>query len=1047
MKKKFLIIILCAVSLVAGLIGLSACNLFDKEEGEKHVHTIAHSEAKAASCSAEGSKEYWYCTECGDYFADEKGENRVQKESFKIEKLPHTEITDKAVPKTCTTDGLTEGKHCAVCKEVLVPQEVVKAGHIDVVIPAVPATCTTDGLTEGKYCWVCKAVTLEQQVVPAAHTIVDGVEVPATCTTDGLTAGRHCKNCDYIEVQPTVIPAKGHKEVDDAAVPATCTEDGKTAGKHCETCGAVTVQPTVIPAKGHSLTHNEAAAADCVHEGNKEYWRCSACSKNFDSAQGENELLSVTVPKKVHNYTEKYICTLCGSGTATAGLLYKYNSDTDTYTVTGIGSASGDIVIPHYYDGKLVTEIGNDAFHACGEYFGGTKFTSVVLPDSVVRIGNQGFCECTDLKSITFGKGLSEIGFNAFGFDLSLEEIKVAEGNTVYRSAGNCLIETAGKKIILGCGKSVIPTDGSVNTIGERAFSNAKFTGNFVIPANITSIEDLAFSSCTGMKAITLPEGVSMGEYVFSSNDLKEITVPENVKAISRATLADSYGLERVYYYGTKTKWDELTGGYTTTEYDVYCMGGLQYSLNETTDTFTVIGIGEASGNIAIPTYHEGKLVTAIGDDAFHGCSGYWGGGNLTKLVVPGNVVSIGNQAICECTDLESVIICEGVTNLGYNLFGACTNLKTVSVPDSLITVEGMLFGSCSALQYNEYDGGLYIGNENNPYVMLVSVKDKDITSFKVHKETKILCEAFQDCGELVSVTFPEHLTSIGAYAFYNCKKLTGLTIPDGVKMIGSNAFEYCSSLTGELAIPKSVKTVRNDAFVGCSGFTSLVIPDNVTSIGYAAFNSCIGLTSIEVQTGNPNYYSENNCLIEKENKALIQGCNTSIIPNDVKSIGGGAFRGCSELTGALVIPQGVTSISTWAFSGCSGFTSLSIPDSVTFIGMDAFYGCSGLTGEVRIPDSVTEIWGDVFFGCENITSVVIGNGITKIREWMFMNCSSLQSVTIPKSVKSIDRFAFTNCTSLTSITFTGTQSEWYSISKNASWNENTGSYTITYLG
>lgn len=1003
MKKKFLIIILCVVSAFACVLGLSACNLFDKEE---HTHTIAHSEEKPATCSAEGTKEYWYCTECGDCFDDEKGENRIQKEGLKIDKLPHTEIIDKAVPKTCTTDGKTEGKHCAVCKEVLVEQKVIPAGHVYTVLPAVPATCTTDGKTEGKYCWICNTVFTEQKVIPAGHTMVDVTAKDATCTEDGCTAGRHCEKCDYVEVESKVIPAKGH-----------------------------------------SATHIEAEAADCTKDGKLEHWHCATCNKNFSDEKCENLIEEVTISKTVHNFDQPYICTVCGNGTATEGLLYKYNSDEDTYTVTGIGTASGDIIIPYYYNGKPVTEIGDDAFHACGEYFGGSKFTGVVLPDSIVRIGNQGFCECTDLKSITFGKGLTQIGFNAFGFSIALEEIHVKEDNPVYHSAGNCLIETVSKKIILGCGKSVIPTDNSVNTIGESAFSNAKLADSFVIPANITSIEDWAFSSCTGMKTITLPEGVSVGQYVFAYADgLKEITVPESVKVISQETFAYS-NLDRVYYYGTKTQWDELTGGYTTTDYDVYCMGGLQYSLNTATDTYTVTGIGSASGNIAIPAYYEGKPVTAIGDDAFHGCSGYWGGGNLTKIVIPGSVISIGSQALCECTDLESVIICDGVTKLGYNLFGACTNLKTVSMPDSLITVEGMLFGSCPALQYNEYDGGLYIGNENNPYVMLVSVKDKDITSFKVHKDTKILCEAFQDCGELVSVTFPESLTSIGAYAFYNCKKIAGLTIPDSVIMIGANAFYFCSSLTGKLAIPKNVKTVGNDAFVGCSGFTSLVIPDNVIAIGYAAFNSCNGLTSIEVQTGNPNYYSENNCLIERENKALIQGCNTSIIPNDVKSIGGGAFRGCSELTGALVIPQGVTSISTWAFSGCSGFTSLSIPDSVKFIGMDAFYGCSGLTGEVVIPDSVTKIWGDVFFGCENITSVVIGNGITEIREWMFTNCTSLQSVTIPKSVKSIERFAFRDCTSLISIIFTGTQSEWNSIYKNASWNQNTGSYTITYLG
>ena len=68
----------------------------------------------------------------------------------------HTVVTDEAVPVTCTADGKTEGKHCSVCNEVLVEQEVVKSkGHTVVIDEAVPATCTADGKTEGKHCSVC----------------------------------------------------------------------------------------------------------------------------------------------------------------------------------------------------------------------------------------------------------------------------------------------------------------------------------------------------------------------------------------------------------------------------------------------------------------------------------------------------------------------------------------------------------------------------------------------------------------------------------------------------------------------------------------------------------------------------------------------------------------------------------------------------------------------------------------------------------------------------------------------------------------------------
>ena len=162
----------------------------------------------------------------------------------------HTEVVDPAVDATCTSDGLTEGKHCSVCEAVLVPQEVIPGGHKEVVDAAVEATCTTDGKTEGKHCSVCNEVLVAQEVIPGGHKEVVDAAVDATCTTDGKTEGKHCSVCNEVLVAQEVIPA-GHKEVVDAAVDATCTTSGKTEGKHCSVCNEVFVAQEVIPAHGH----------------------------------------------------------------------------------------------------------------------------------------------------------------------------------------------------------------------------------------------------------------------------------------------------------------------------------------------------------------------------------------------------------------------------------------------------------------------------------------------------------------------------------------------------------------------------------------------------------------------------------------------------------------------------------------------------------------------------------------------------------------------------------------------------------------------------
>ena len=228
--------------------------------------------------------------------------------------------------------------------------------------------------------------------------------------------------------------------------------------------------------------------------------------------------------------------------------------------------------------------------------------------------------------------------------------------------------------------------------------------------------------------------------------------------------------------------------------------------------------------------------------------------------------------------------------------------------------------------------------------------------------------EAFAYCGELKSVNIPKYVNYIGNQAFTECYSLTSIDIPNSVTYLGNWVFYCCSSLTN-VTIGNSVRSIRVMAFAGCSSLTSITIGKSVSEIYNDAFSGC-NFTSIVVASDNQTYDSRDNCnaIIKTKYNELILGCQNTIIPNTVTSIGNWAFVGCKKLT-SINIPNSVTSIGWGAFSGCKGLMNISIPNSVTFIGIEAFSNCTGLTN-INIPNSVNIIDSYAFEGCDNLNEV-----------------------------------------------------------------------------
>ena len=202
--------------------------------------------------------------------------------------------------------------------------------------------------------------------------------------------------------------------------------------------------------------------------------------------------------------------------------------------------------------------------------------------------------------------------------------------------------------------------------------------------------------------------------------------------------------------------------------------------------------------------------------------------------------------------------------------------------------------------------------------------------------------------------THGEHpVTSIGDYAFEECGELTSVTIPNSVTSIGEWAFGECSGLTS-VTIGNGMTRIGNGAFDGCDELTSVYYMGDIA--GWC------GITFIYDYYSNPLYYAHN------------------LYIND-------------ELVTNLVIPDTVKEIKAYVFSYYSGLTSVIIPDSVTSIGSNAFYVCDALTS-VTIGNGMTSIGSNAFRFCSSLTSITIPDSVTSIGERAFEYCSRLTSVT-----------------------------------------------------
>lgn len=704
------------------------------------------------------------------------------------------------------------------------------------------------------------------------------------------------------------------------------------------------------------------------------------------------KLTSVNIPASV-KYIEDTPFFLCSSLVYNEydNALYLGNSDNPYHALIEV--KSDDITTCHIHSNCKV--IAGEAFKYCD------NLNSVNIPSSVTGIGTWAFYHCGNLTSIDIPETVTDVSNLAFVTVKNINYSGTLQGspwgacnmNKTPDGDGFIYADDAKTRLTAYVGNAenvTIPE--SVTEIGYCAFDGCSNLKSVVIPNSVKTISGEVFYNCSNLSSVTIGENVeSIGNWAFASCDLTSVDIPESVTDIGMYAFN---GVKNINYNGSAegSPWGAKVQNNFVDENFIYADA-------EKTRITEYIGEG---GVVNIP-----NAVTTIHRDAFNN------GSTITSLGIPSSVTTFDDNVFSGCNNLKSVTINSDADFSKAELYFTHDGIRYhVLGKNKVEVVQNYVDGT------NSYSGDV---------VIPITVGDFTVTS--------IGNNAFRDCDNLTSISFPEGLETIGEWAFAECDGLTTVAIPSSVTQVGS--YDY-------------------DAFVGCSK-----------------------LSAINVEGNNQNYSSVDGVLYNKNQTKIFSypaGKNgtTYEIPASVTEVGWSSFSGCNKLE-SVTIPDGVNYLGGNAFNNCSNLKSVNIPEYIE-IHDETFAGCENLTltvpetvtfyegpysqnncfqgvkkvvyegtvagkaygaeeavaefvldgsklvwyngqgGTVSIPEGVTAIGNDVFRDNSDITAVYIPEGVETIGDAAFASCSNLQYVNIPKTVTSISGYAFRDCDKLPSI-------------------------------
>ena len=228
----------------------------------------------------------------------------------------------------------------------------------------------------------------------------------------------------------------------------------------------------------------------------------------------------------------------------------------------------------------------------------------------------------------------------------------------------------------------------TVTAIGKFAFSYCTSIKSVTIPEGVTSIELDAFGNCTSLESVTILDGVTSigGAAFYNCTSLESVTIPDSVTSI---------GAE-AFYNCTNLKNVTIPEGVTDIgSFAFYKCKNLKSVIIPKGVTSISMNAFDSCTSLESIMFEEISQLTEIGGEAFDDCT------SLERVIIPNGVIKILDSAFADCTSLESVEVPSSVSYTDWGVFYGCTSLESIFLPDNLDASDAEIPNETSQVRYS----------------------------------------------------------------------------------------------------------------------------------------------------------------------------------------------------------------------------------------------------------------------------------------------------------------------------------------------------------